>query len=73
MLTKDRQIVFGTNCLYQPNAVELTTGIVVFDACGKCADCVQNGLTGTVAKDGDRVRQATSDEIARQETAINAS
>ncbi len=68
MTTKDRAIEFESNCLYQPNAVELSNGVIVFDACGMCEACTKDGLqTGAASKDGQTIRTATDSEISRQE------
>lgn len=69
---RDRQIAFDLGCLYQPNAVELSTGVIVFDACGKCERCDKHGLTeGATVKDGAVLRKATDTEVARQFAAVN--
>ena len=71
MTTKDRAIEFESNCLYQPNAVELSSGIIVFDACGMCEDCRKEGRpTGSASKDGQTIRTATDSEISRQEAVL---
>jgi hypothetical protein len=71
MTTKDRAIEFESTCLYQPNAVELSSGIIVFDACGMCADCRKEGrATGAASKDGQTIRTATDSEISRQEAVL---
>lgn len=68
MTTKDRAIEFDSKCLYQPNAVELSNGVIVFDACGMCESCLNaNRPTGSAAKDGQVIRVATPSEISRQE------
>ena len=71
MTTTDRAIEFDSKCLYQPNAVELSTDVIVFDACGMCEACTKDGLqTGAAAKDGSNIRSATTSEISRQEAVI---
>ena len=71
MTTKDRAIEFESKCLYQPNAVELSSGSIVFDACGMCEDCRKGGMpTGAVTKDGSTIRPATASEISRQEAVL---
>ena len=70
---RNRRIEFTSGCLYQPNAVELSTGVIVFDACGECEQCGKHGLAkGGACKDGAVIRKATDHEAAQQTIAINA-
>ena len=69
---RTRQIEFASGCLYQPNAVELSTGVIVFDACGECELCGNHGLKGSACKDGVMIRKATDYEVAQQTRVINA-
>lgn len=71
---RTRRIEFASGCLYQPNAVELSTGVIVFDACGECEQCGKHGLSkGSACKDGAVIRKATDHEAAQQTIVINAS
>ena len=60
-------------CFYQPNAVELTDGRIIYDACGRCPKCHERGKTsGWTAcrvKPGE-IREATGDEVRRQNAAL---
>lgn len=70
---RTRRIEFASGCLYQPNAVELSTGVIVFDACGECEQCGKHGLSkGSACKDGAVIRKATDHEAAQQTIVINA-
>jgi hypothetical protein len=53
--------------------VELSTGVIVFDACGECEQCGKHGLSkGSACKDGEVIRKATDHEAAQQTIVINA-
>ena len=68
---KDRLIMLHTLCHDNANAVELDSGVVVFDVCGRCKDCLgKKRSRGVAAKENGVERSASPEEAERQTTAL---
>ena len=68
---KDRLIMLHTECFDNANAVELDSGVVVFDVCGRCRDCFgKKRFRGVAAKENGVVRSASPEEAERQTAAL---
>jgi hypothetical protein len=60
-----------TECRDNANAVELDSGVVVFDVCCRCRDCFgKKRFRGVAAKENGVVRTALPEEAERQTAAL---